>query len=181
MIELIVPAVVSCIIAFFVVFALTPPLIKFLEKRNLAVKDMNKKEEVMVVRPGGPSLIVGIIASEIVLYAFLQLNEILAVIITTTAAFVIGYVDDSKVMGGWFKPVALAFAAIPIIAFGAYDSDLVFPLFGPVQIPALYLALIIIMIPITGNTINSIDVLNGVASGFMVIASFSLSICSELF
>jgi UDP-N-acetylglucosamine--dolichyl-phosphate N-acetylglucosaminephosphotransferase len=33
------------------------------------------------------------------------------------------------------------------------------------------------MIPITGNTINSIDVLNGVASGFMVIASFSLSIC----
>jgi UDP-N-acetylglucosamine--dolichyl-phosphate N-acetylglucosaminephosphotransferase len=33
------------------------------------------------------------------------------------------------------------------------------------------------MIPITGNTINSIDVLNGVASGFMVITSFSLSIC----
>jgi UDP-N-acetylglucosamine--dolichyl-phosphate N-acetylglucosaminephosphotransferase len=33
------------------------------------------------------------------------------------------------------------------------------------------------MIPITGNTINSIDVLNGVASGFMVIASFTLSIC----
>jgi len=37
--------------------------------------------------------------------------------------------------------------------------------------------LIIFMIPITGNTINSIDVLNGVASGFMVIASFTLSIC----
>jgi UDP-N-acetylglucosamine--dolichyl-phosphate N-acetylglucosaminephosphotransferase len=32
------------------------------------------------------------------------------------------------------------------------------------------------MIPITGNTINSIDVLNGVASGFMVIAGFSLTI-----
>lgn len=177
MIELILPAVVSCIIAFFVVFAMTPPLIKFLEKRNLAVKDMNKQEEVMVVRPGGPSIIAGIIASEIILYVFLQLNEILALLITTTAAFVIGYVDDRKVMGGWFKPAALAVAAIPIIAFGAYDSDLAFPLFGTVQIPVLYLALIIFMIPITGNTINSIDVLNGVASGFMVIASFSLSIC----
>ncbi|MCF6193163.1 MAG: hypothetical protein L3J46_02385 [Kangiellaceae bacterium] len=88
-----------------------------------------------------------------------------------------GYVDDRKVMGCWFKPVALAIAAIPIIALGAYDSDLAFPLFGIVQIPVLYLALIIFMIPITGNTINSIDVLNGVASGFMVIASFSLSIC----
>ena len=156
---------------------MTPPLIKFLEKRNFAVKDMNKKEDVMVVRPGGPALIVGIIVSELVLYAFLQLNEILAIIITTSAAFVIGYVDDRKVMGGWFKPVTLAVAAIPIIAFGAYDTDLAFPLFGMVQIPVLYLALIFFMIPITGNTINSIDVLNGVASGFMVIASFSLSIC----
>jgi UDP-N-acetylmuramyl pentapeptide phosphotransferase/UDP-N-acetylglucosamine-1-phosphate transferase len=173
----VIPAVISCIIAFFVVFVTTPPLIKFLQKRNMAVKDMNKKEEVMVVRPGGPSILLGIIVSEIVLYAFLQLNEIIAIIITTSAAFAIGYVDDRKVMGGWFKPATLAIAAIPIIAFGAYDTDLTFPLFGEVQIPALYLALILLMIPITGNTINSIDVLNGVASGFMVIASFSLSIC----
>ena len=177
MIDLVIPGVVSCIIAFFVVFVTTPPLIKFLQKRNMAVKDMNKKEDIMVVRPGGPTIILGILISEIVLYAFLQLNEIIAIIITTTAAFAIGYVDDRKVMGGWFKPATLAIAAIPIIAFGAYDSDLAFPLFGEVQIPVLYLGLIILMIPITGNTINSIDVLNGVASGFMVIASFSLSIC----
>ena len=176
MIELILPAIVSCIIAFFVVFVMTPPLIKFLEKKNLTVKDVNKKD-VMVARPGGLSLIAGIVASEIVLYAFLQLNEILAIIITTFAAFLIGYIDDRKVMGGWFKPVALAFAAIPIIVFGVYDSNLAFPLFGTVHIPVLYIALIFLMIPITGNTINSIDVLNGVASGFMVIASFSLSIC----
>ncbi|MCV0366515.1 MAG: UDP-N-acetylglucosamine-1-phosphate transferase [Nitrosopumilus sp.] len=177
MIELILPVIVSCFIAFFLVFVMTPPLIKFLEKRNLTVKDMNKKENVMVARPGGISIIVGIIASEITLYVFLQANEILAITITTFAAFLIGYVDDRRVMGGWFKPVALGIAAIPIIAFGAYDSDLAFPLFGTVQIPALYLGLIIFMIPITGNTINSIDVLNGVASGFMVIASFSLSLC----
>jgi UDP-N-acetylmuramyl pentapeptide phosphotransferase/UDP-N-acetylglucosamine-1-phosphate transferase len=119
----------------------------------------------------------GIIVSEIVLYGFFQLNEILAIIITTTAAFLIGYIDDRKVMGGWFKPVTLAIAALPIIFLGAYDSSLAFPLFGNVEIPLLYLGLIIFMIPITGNTINSIDVLNGVASGFMVIASFTLSIC----
>ena len=105
-----------------------------------------------------------------------QSNGILAIIITTSAAFVVGLIDDRKVMGGWFKPVALAISAIPIILFGAYDSDLAFPLFGDVQIPALYFAIIIVMIPITGNTINSIDVLNGVASGFMTIASFALTI-----
>lgn len=176
MTELIIPAIVSCVIAFFTVYVTTPPLIKFLQKRNLTVKDMNKKDHVMVVRPGGPSIIAGIIASELVLYGFFQTSEIIAIMITSFLAFVIGYVDDRKVMGGWFKPVALAIASIPIILLGTYDSNLSFPLFGTVQIPALYLGLIIFMIPITGNTINSIDVLNGVASGFMIVASFSLSI-----
>jgi len=174
--ELIIPAVVSCVIAFFTVYLTTPPLIKFLQKRNYTVKDMNKKGDVMIARPGGLSIIAGIIASEIILYAFLQMNEILAIMITSFLAFLIGYVDDRKVMGGWFKPIALAIAATPIIFLGAYDSDLAFPLFGEVQIPVLYLVIIIFMILITGNTVNSIDVLNGVASGFMVIASFSLSI-----
>ncbi len=176
MTELIIPAVVSCIAAFSIVYLTTPPLIKFLQKRNYTVKDINKKENVMIARPGGISIIAGILASEIILYAFLQMNEILAVMITTFLAFAIGYLDDRKVLGGWFKPVALAIAATPIIFLGAYDSDLAFPLFGEVHIPILYLVVIIFMIIITGNTINSIDVLNGVASGFMVIASFSLSI-----
>jgi UDP-N-acetylglucosamine--dolichyl-phosphate N-acetylglucosaminephosphotransferase len=176
LIELIIPAVVSCVVAFFTVYFMTPPLIKFLQKRNFTVKDINKKEQTMIPRPGGISIIAGIITSELILYAFFQMNEILAIMITTFLAFVIGYVDDRKVMGGWFKPIALAIAASPIIFLGAYDSDLAFPLFGEVQIPALYLVLIIFMIPITGNTINSIDVLNGVASGFMVIAGFSLTV-----
>lgn len=176
MTELIIPAAISCVIAFFIVYLTTPPLITFLQKRNMTVIDMHKKVPVMIARPGGISIIAGIIASEIVLYAFLQMNEILAIMITSFLAFVIGYVDDRKKMGGWFKPLALAIAALPIIFLGAYDSDLAFPLFGEVQIPILYLVIVILMIVITGNTINSIDVLNGVASGFMVIASFSLSI-----
>lgn len=176
MTELIIPATVSCFIAFFTVYVTTPPLIKYLQKRNLTVKDVNKKEGVMVARPGGPSIILGIIVSEVILYGFFQSNEILAVLITSFLAFLVGYVDDRKVMGGWFKPVTLAILAVPIIILGAYDSALAFPLFGEVQIPVLYLGVIVLMIPITGNTINSIDVLNGVASGFMTIAGFSLSI-----
>ena len=175
--ELIIPGIVASVIAFFTVFVITPFLIKALEKRKMAVKDFNKPGEVMVVRPGGPALIAGIIAAEVSLYAFLQMNEILAVIATTSMAFVVGIIDDRKVMGGWFKPLALAVSAVPIILFGAYDSNLSFPIFGDAVIPALYLAIVIVMIPITGNTINSIDVLNGVASGFMTIASFALTIC----
>ena len=175
--QLIIPAIIAITIAFFSVYGLTPFVIRALEKRNITVVDANKKEKTMVARPGGLSIIVGIESSLIILYVFFPISEILAVILTTFFAFVVGLIDDKKTMGGWFKPLALAFCAAPILLLGAYDSNLAFPLFGTVQIPLLYMALVVFMIPIMGNTINSIDVLNGVASGFITIASFALSIC----
>ena len=174
--EKIIAAIIVSAIAFLSIYVFTPILIKFLEKRNLSVKDVNKKDNVMVPRHGGISIVIGLIASEIALYAFFPISEILAVVIVSILGFSVGIVDDRKVMGGWFKPVALAFCAAPILLLGAYDSNLDFPLFGSVSIPSLYLALVVFMIPITGNTINSIDVLNGVASGFTTIASFALAI-----
>src|SRR3989337_4289659 len=72
--------------------------------------------------------------------------------------------------------IVLPVIDIPILLLGVYDSDLSFPLFGDVKIPLLSLGVVVIMISITGNTINSIDVLNGVASGFMVIAGSALTI-----
>jgi UDP-N-acetylglucosamine--dolichyl-phosphate N-acetylglucosaminephosphotransferase len=179
--DYIVAAAVASAIAFFVVLGLVPPLIKVLTRKNWSVKDVNRIGGAMVPRPGGPAILAGIIISEIALYFLLPQQEsttkgIAALIITTSISFVVGFIDDRKVMSGWFKPLALAVAAIPIILLGAYQPDLTFPLFGEVKIPALYLGLIIFMIPITGNTINSIDVMNGIASGFMTIATFSLAI-----
>ena len=175
--QLIIPAIIAIVVAFFSVYGLTPFVIRALEKRNITVVDANKKEKTMIARPGGLSIIVGNELSLIILYVFFPISEILAVILTTFFAFIVGLIDDRKTMGGWFKPLALAFCAAPILLLGAYDSNLDFPLFGSVSIPLLYMALVVFMIPIMGNTINSIDVLNGVASGFTTIASFALSIC----
>ena len=175
--QLIIPAIIAIAVAFFSVFGLTPYVICALEKRNITVVDVNKKEKTMIPRPGGLSIIVGMELSLIILYVFFPISEILAVILTTFFAFIVGIIDDKKTMGGWFKPIALAFCSAPILLLGAYASNLAFPLFGTVQIPLLYMALVVFMIPIMGNTINSIDVLNGVASGFITIASFALSAC----
>lgn len=170
-------AILISAVAFVTVYAITPSLIKVLTKKNMVVKDYNKEVATMVARPGGPSILAGILASELTLYAFFPSTTILAIIITTSLAFLVGLADDRKVLGGWFKPLALAASALPIILLGVYDPHLAFPLFGSVKIPELYLALIIFIIPVMGNTINSIDVLNGVASGFMTIASFALTVC----
>ena len=111
----IIAAVITSVIAFFVVYLTTPLLIKDLQRRNQTVKDYNKKDLTMVARPGGPSIIAGILASEFALYAFFPINEIIAIIITTALACIVGLIDDKKVMSGWFKPIALGATAIPIV------------------------------------------------------------------
>ncbi len=179
--DYIIAGVVASLIAFFVVFGMVPQLIKQLTKKNWVVKDVNRIGGAMIPRPGGPAILAGIVLGEVSLYSLLPADSaitkgITALVVTTSLAFVIGFIDDKRVLSGWFKPLALAGAAIPIILLGAYEPNLTFPLFGAVKIPALYLGVIILMIPITGNTINSIDVMNGIASGFMVVASFSLAI-----
>ncbi|MDG6922511.1 MAG: UDP-N-acetylglucosamine-1-phosphate transferase, partial [Nitrososphaerota archaeon] len=52
-----------------------------------------------------------------------------------------------------------------------FDSHLYLALFlEPTKIPLIYPLLILIAIPVVTNTINTIDVLNGVVSGFILIA-----------
>jgi len=168
-------AVISPLAASATVHFAIPPLIDRLRRTGSTVVDVLKPDGGMVPRPAGPVLTAGFMVAGAVAYAAFQSVEILAVMLTALSCFVVGYVDDKRVMGGWFKPVALAAAASPILLLGAYDSNLSFPLFGDTRIPILYLALAPLMICITGNTANSIDVMNGLLSGFMAITGAALT------
>ena len=173
---LVVAAVLSAVIGYVVVYFTTPLFARYLKRKGMMVVDVFKPNKLMVPRPAGPVLVVGLVSACVVLYVIFGSVEILAVMLVTIACFVVGYVDDKKIMSGWFKPVALAAAATPILLLGAYDHHLSFPLFGAVNIPLLYIALAPLLICITGNTANSIDVMNGLLSGFMVIAAAALSV-----
>ncbi|HZH38496.1 MAG TPA: hypothetical protein VEX17_00335 [Bacillales bacterium] len=144
------------------------------------MNDSHKPNKPMVPRPGGPVLLLSIIAGELILFFMTGINEIMGIVITTAIAFVVGFIDDFKIMPGWFKPAALILASIPIIVFHAYDNQLNV-IFGNVFIPLLYIPLILIAIPLVGNTINSIDVFNGAATGFLIITMVPLLSSSLLF
>jgi len=178
-------AVVSAI-SFLAVYFLTPPAIRSLAAKGKVVPDAHKRDKPSVPRPAGPVLIVGIAAAEIVLYALTMNAGVLAILLATVIAFAVGYIDDSRVMPGWFKPVALLAAAVPIVVLnlahpGEVHSNDLYLIFGRAAIPLLYLPLIFVIIPIAGNTINSIDVLNGVASGFIIIATIPLLVSVAIF
>lgn len=171
--DIILYGIIVSLVSFFCVLISTPRLIKVLTVKGEVVQDYHKAERPNVPRPAGPAMAAGIGMAEIILYIFTGDLKVLAIMLTSMVAFVIGYIDDKKVMPGWFKPVALLVAALPLLVLGAHDNYLNL-IFGTAYIPLLYIPLIIIILPIVGNTINSIDVLNGAVSGFVIIASIPL-------
>ena len=178
--EFIVFSIIASLVSFLITLIVMPIFIKFLVSKGKVVNDIHKPNKPMVPRPGGPVLLLSIIAGELILFFMTGINEIMGIIITTAIAFVVGFIDDFKIMPGWFKPAALILASMPIIMFHAYDNQLNV-IFGNVFIPLLYIPLILIAIPLVGNTINSIDVFNGAATGFLIIAMVPLLSSSLLF
>ncbi len=167
-------------VSFLIVLFITPAFIEYLTRKRRVVVDYHKPGKPMVPRPAGPVLLIGIVISEIILYFLILDVKIISVLLTTIIAFIIGYIDDLKTMPGWFKPAALILAAIPIIVLGTHGNYLGL-IFDSAFIPILYILLILSIIPIVGNTINSIDVFNGVASGFIIITMIPLLVSVILF
>lgn len=167
-------------VSFLIVYFITPAFIEYLTRKGRVVVDYHKPGKPMVPRPAGPVLLIGIVISEIILYFLILDVKIISVLLTTIIAFIIGYIDDLKTMPGWFKPAALILAAIPIIVLGTHGNYLGL-IFDSAFIPILYILLILSIIPIVGNTINSIDVFNGVASGFIIITMIPLLVAVVLF
>ena len=103
-------------------------------------------------------------------------TRIIAILGVVVISATIGIVDDFKSLGGRKKPLILLLASVPIILLGAYEPNLDFLFFGSVKLSIIYPLLILVSIPVTANTINTIDVLNGVSTGFVIITSIPLLI-----
>jgi UDP-N-acetylmuramyl pentapeptide phosphotransferase/UDP-N-acetylglucosamine-1-phosphate transferase len=183
--NLIIYAAAVSAISFCGVLLVMPAAIRLLVAKGKVVPDAHKPEMPQVPRPAGPVIMISIAAAEIVLFILTMNVAVFAILLTTVIAFFVGYIDDSRVMPGWFKPVALLAAALPLVLLDIYVGDVYGDslnlIFGSAYIPLLYVPLIFVIIPITGNTINSIDVLNGVASGFLIIAMVPLLVSIAIF
>jgi UDP-N-acetylglucosamine--dolichyl-phosphate N-acetylglucosaminephosphotransferase len=122
--ELVIGTVIASIIAFLINLFLMPSFIKFLKLKGKVVNDNHKPNKPKVPRPGGPILLLSIVIAELILYFVTGNLEIISILLTTTIAFIIGIIDDFRIMPGWFKPGALILASIPLIIFHIYDNEL---------------------------------------------------------
>jgi UDP-GlcNAc:undecaprenyl-phosphate/decaprenyl-phosphate GlcNAc-1-phosphate transferase len=178
--EILIYGIITSAMSFFITLFGTAKIINWLTAKGEVVHDYHKPGKPLIPRPAGPAIVAGIVAAEIILYVLTWKIKVIAILLTAVISFLVGFVDDKKVLPGWFKPVTLIIAAVPLVVLGAHESHLNLE-FGRVAIPLLYMPLILVIIPIAGNTINSIDVLNGVASGFVIIAMIPLIVSIAIF
>jgi UDP-N-acetylglucosamine--dolichyl-phosphate N-acetylglucosaminephosphotransferase len=168
--------VITFLISFIITLILTRYLIRVLKQKGSVVEDYFKPNKPKVPRPGGIAIVIGMSIAELTLFILTSNTLVLALLLSVIIAFIIGYIDDKKVMGGYYKPLALLIAALPIILLNAYDYNLDFPIVGSVKIPLLYIPLIFIIVSTFGNTANSIDVFNGLVSAFIIIVTIPIII-----
>ncbi len=171
-------AVILSATSFLICFFGTRYLISFLSLKKMTVLDYHKKGRPQIPRPGGPAIIAAVIVSELALFVLTGSLSVLGLALVTLISGAIGIVDDLKTLGGIEKPALLLVGGIPLLALQylfphatVYNHHLYLPLFStPTNIPLIYPLLILVAIPVVTNTINTIDVLNGVVPGFILIA-----------
>ena len=152
----------------------TPMLIKILSKHGSLVEDYHKPDRPLIPQPGGPVIFIALVLGESIVYVITGANEALALIFVTAIAGIIGILDDIYTLGGVLKPALLIIASFPILILGTYNFHVEFPIFGDVRLSIIYPILVLLAIPVTANTVNTIDVLNGAVTGFIAISSIPL-------
>lgn len=179
---LILVTIIASALSIILCIAGTRHLISYLPRKKMTVMDYHKEGKPQIPRPGGPAIIASIVISELVISAFTGSLAVLGLALVSLLSGVIGIVDDLKTLGGVEKPALLLLAGIPLVALQllfphklVYNHHLYLPLFKtPTNIPLIYILLIIVAIPVVTNTINTIDVLNGVVTGTILLASIPL-------
>ena len=152
----------------------TPMLIKILSKHGSLVEDYHKPDRPLIPQPGGPVIFIALVLGESIVYVITGANGALALIFVTAIAGIIGILDDIYTLGGVLKPALLIIASFPILILGTYNFHVEFPIFGDVRLSIIYPILVLLAIPVTANTVNTIDVLNGAVTGFIAISSIPL-------
>ncbi len=165
-------------ISFLTCFFGTFWLIGYLKSKNMTVMDYFKANKPQIPRPAGPAIVGAIALGELALFVINGSYAALALLLVTLICGIIGIVDDFHTLSGYVKTALLLAGGLPIIAIQylvpnahVFNPHFYLPLYSvPTNIPLIYPLLVIVAIPVTSNTINTIDVLNGVASGFTLIA-----------
>ncbi len=172
-----------------------PYMIRMMKQRGIVGIDAHKLEKPEVAEMGGLGILVGVIVACVVLFVgsgiigigFFDLR-ILIFLSVLLIAGLIGVIDDLKPLGPKVKPLLTVLACLPILLYTwilsppllpAYVPTPFLPFLGAARLSIVYpLILIPLALAITSNSVNMIDVFNGVMPLTTIIMFIALLIAS---
>ena len=164
---------------------LTPLFAKIMVKLGKIGTDVHKPHKPKIPESVGISVALTIILSLLFALIFTyNENSVLTlrltiILVVVTGTLIIGIIDDFYRLSAILKPVLLVIVAIPIILFpSALEVNLAAPIIGSIRLPIIYPVIALLVVSITANSSNMIDVLNGSMSGSFIIVGITAFLCS---
>lgn len=139
--------------------------------------DVFKSSRVEVPLLGGLSIPLSLVLFLYIGYVlgFLKFLYFVALAMTIGLITFVGLLDDFFDLPGVYKPAACILGGLPILFFQVYDYHLAFPFGISFRISIIYMLLVLMGISVSANTVNMLDVANGVVSLSSIIILITLA------
>lgn len=173
-------ATISCLTGYLV----TPLIAKKMRTINHVRPDVHKPGRPLVPYSGGVALFIAVLSASslVVLLEPTLLPRVFTVVATFTTAFMIGIVDDFKVLKARVKTALTVSTLAPaLIAHFIWPEQIVFgrplvPFLGKLRITLIYWLLFPLAVAGPANVVNMLDVFNGVMPATTFSAAVALTI-----
>jgi UDP-N-acetylglucosamine--dolichyl-phosphate N-acetylglucosaminephosphotransferase len=177
---------VSFLCALIVSLFSFPLMIPRLKRVGITGKDLNKPGQPEIAEMGGLVTAAGFCSGVLLIIALktfteqfnaINLQYLLATLVTVLTAVLIGIIDDFISLKQWVKAITPLFASMPLIAAKAGDTAITIPFLGRVDLGIIYsLVFVPIGVAIAANGVNMLAGFNGLEVGMGLVGMTSLAI-----
>lgn len=172
----IITILLAALLSFLIGVVATPSIASIARRRGVVGVDVHKPHRPSIPEACGLAIVSATISS-IFITALLHRElprEYLALVSLGLIASFIGLVDDLRPLNPKVKPLLTGLSSAPILLLGVYTPRPMLPFVGATRLTLVYPFLILIGVAVTSNSVNMMDVFNGVMPGTCgIIAAFT--------
>nr|MDO8081627.1 hypothetical protein [Candidatus Freyarchaeota archaeon] len=167
---------------------LVPRVMRKMKELKITGIDVHKLHKPEIPDMGGVAILISVILGIALMIIPFEDNiirlRLLAFLLTVTASGAVGMVDDLKRLGAYTKTLLTVIAALPLLIINFFYPILVssprFPFIGRTRLTILYPLFVPVNVAVCSNTVNMLDVMNGVMPGTTIITFGAMLCCSVL-
>ncbi len=167
-------------------YILTPLIIDILRKKNMVRPDVHKPNKPLVPHGGGIAIFLSLTIT--VIFTLLLYPEYLIELLVFYGviffSFLVGLIDDIKILKGQVKTVLSVISMVPIIiGYLLYPTRISLghprvPIIGRIRLTIIYWLLLPFAIAGPANAVNMLDIMNGIMPSTTLLASIALLVSS---